>query len=575
MPSKPWQLPPSPEQLHFLQQVRDRDLPQSALYSLAGVPQFAIESCFDREWVSLFRKYSRVFGGDYKLINFCKLTERGAEAIALAARHNIASSSAYQSHQSQAQAPPRESPQAGPTPQAVPITDGYLHQIQTGLQQYFDQHPSLRYDEEKKGIEALSEDWENQLVSPILKDLKIAQDFALDAAVFAEAALYRQETQTRKFLMVMLPAICAVIAILGNIVVPAIKQVQRAADSLGSLGDQITDTAEATREAAFPDMSRNLKQGEKISGHKITSLFQPCREPDRSDCRNDRAHMGVDVAMPIGTALYAVGLPGKTATVSCHNDPAGYGNFATIEPQGTDTDYDFLYAHLSRCQSGEFRVGQVIALSGNTGRSTGPHLHFEQIPKSEGDVNPAAINPEYRWVFHAIVGDPPNPPTGRNKNGEATGVFLTNPIPGSDWRNNGGYDADTGLDINAPIGTPVYNVAPGKLVYAVEGGNRQKHEDSNPEEPGFQVSHSVLVELDQSFEFEGKVVRFVWYTHLTTVPGQIKGKSGLRLRAGDPIGTVGVAGGSPHLHIGFWEQRGEVGYLRYDQIARIFWGERQ
>ncbi len=97
---------------------------------------------------------------------------------------------------------------------------------------------------------------------------------------------------------------------------------------------------------------------------RISSPFGP---------RWGRHHDGKDYAVPIGTPVKAAG-GGRVVYVGWSS---GYGNTVIIEhQQGMRT----LYAHLNsfNVSSGQ-RVnrGQVIARSGNTGRSTGPHLHFE------------------------------------------------------------------------------------------------------------------------------------------------------------------------------------------------------
>lgn len=85
------------------------------------------------------------------------------------------------------------------------------------------------------------------------------------------------------------------------------------------------------------------------------------------------AHPGLDIAVPIGTPIRAAGGGIVTAT----GRDAEYGRFAVIEhPHG----YQTLYGHASRILvvAGEaVNAGQVIGLSGTTGRSTAPHLHFE------------------------------------------------------------------------------------------------------------------------------------------------------------------------------------------------------
>ncbi len=103
----------------------------------------------------------------------------------------------------------------------------------------------------------------------------------------------------------------------------------------------------------------------------VTSEFGYRRDPFTGE---RRGHTGMDLAVPTGTSVRAA-LPG-TVTVSTYNQ-GGYGYYVMIDHgNGLST----LYGHNSQLLA---RVGQtveagdVIALSGSTGRSTGPHLHFE------------------------------------------------------------------------------------------------------------------------------------------------------------------------------------------------------
>lgn len=86
-----------------------------------------------------------------------------------------------------------------------------------------------------------------------------------------------------------------------------------------------------------------------------------------------RMHTGMDFTSPVGTEVYATG----NGTVSFVGWKQGYGNTVIVEH---GFGYSTLYAHLYK---GLVRVGQkvrrgdVIALVGNTGKSTGPHLHYE------------------------------------------------------------------------------------------------------------------------------------------------------------------------------------------------------
>ena len=87
-----------------------------------------------------------------------------------------------------------------------------------------------------------------------------------------------------------------------------------------------------------------------------------------------KGHSGMDLAVPTGTPVRAA-LAG-TVTVSTYN-AGGYGYYVMIDHGG---GLATLYGHCSKLLASvgdTVEVGDVIALSGSTGRSTGPHLHFE------------------------------------------------------------------------------------------------------------------------------------------------------------------------------------------------------
>ena len=111
-----------------------------------------------------------------------------------------------------------------------------------------------------------------------------------------------------------------------------------------------------------------------ITGGTLTSTFK---------WRWGRMHKGIDWAVPKGTAVRA----SCGGTVVSAGWSGGYGNCITIRhPDGKQTRY----GHLSKIlvSAGQkVDQGQKIALSGNTGRSTGPHVHFEIL------VNGTQVNP--------------------------------------------------------------------------------------------------------------------------------------------------------------------------------------
>jgi murein DD-endopeptidase MepM/ murein hydrolase activator NlpD len=86
-----------------------------------------------------------------------------------------------------------------------------------------------------------------------------------------------------------------------------------------------------------------------------------------------RHHNGVDIAVPEGTPVK----PAAPGIVSFSGFRPGYGNMVII---AHDDGMVTLYAHNSTCfviEGERVEAGSTIALSGSTGRTTGPHLHFE------------------------------------------------------------------------------------------------------------------------------------------------------------------------------------------------------
>lgn len=103
--------------------------------------------------------------------------------------------------------------------------------------------------------------------------------------------------------------------------------------------------------------------------------------------RGGRLHRGVDVKMDIGDPVVAAEA-GKVI-ISKYNK-GGYGNYIIIKhDNGTQTVYGHLSSRLKDVGAVVQR-GELIALSGNTGRSTGPHLHFE-IRFGDVNIDPATV----------------------------------------------------------------------------------------------------------------------------------------------------------------------------------------
>jgi len=115
-----------------------------------------------------------------------------------------------------------------------------------------------------------------------------------------------------------------------------------------------------------------------VAEAKITSPFGP---------RKRRFHYGTDLKLQVGDTVYAA-FDGKVRVK--RYERKGYGYFVVIRhPNGLET----VYGHLSRflVEEGDYVIaGQPIALGGNTGRSTGSHLHFECRFVGQA-INPADI----------------------------------------------------------------------------------------------------------------------------------------------------------------------------------------
>ena len=87
-----------------------------------------------------------------------------------------------------------------------------------------------------------------------------------------------------------------------------------------------------------------------------------------------RQHYGTDIKVFVGDTIRAA-FSGKVRVVSFER--AGYGNYIVIRhPNGLETVYGHMSRHLVRANQ-IVKAGQAIGLGGNTGRSTGSHLHFE------------------------------------------------------------------------------------------------------------------------------------------------------------------------------------------------------
>jgi murein DD-endopeptidase MepM/ murein hydrolase activator NlpD len=111
-----------------------------------------------------------------------------------------------------------------------------------------------------------------------------------------------------------------------------------------------------------------------------------------------KAHKGIDLAAPVGTPVYAT----ADGTVERADWFSSYGLYVAIEH---GSDLETRYAHMSRLAvaAGEHvHKGEIIGYVGTTGRSTGPHLHYEVRVGGEA-VNPIPYMAETRATGRTVL----------------------------------------------------------------------------------------------------------------------------------------------------------------------------
>lgn len=122
-----------------------------------------------------------------------------------------------------------------------------------------------------------------------------------------------------------------------------------------------------------------------LDGAKLSSNFGMRKHPISG---YNKMHKGIDFAAPIGTPIYA----GGNGVIEFVGRNGGYGKYIRIRH---NNEYKTAYAHLSSFKKGinqgvRVTQGEVIGYVGNTGRSTGPHLHYEIIYQNK-QINPLTL----------------------------------------------------------------------------------------------------------------------------------------------------------------------------------------
>ena len=138
----------------------------------------------------------------------------------------------------------------------------------------------------------------------------------------------------------------------------------------------------------FNRQGKNVKKSilkTPIDGARISSSFGMRKHPISGF---NKMHKGVDFAAPLGTPVYA----GGNGVIEMVGINGGYGKYIRIRH---NNEYKTAYAHLNSYRKGiskgvRVNQGEVIGYVGTTGRSTGPHLHYEIIYQNK-KVNPLKL----------------------------------------------------------------------------------------------------------------------------------------------------------------------------------------
>ena len=157
--------------------------------------------------------------------------------------------------------------------------------------------------------------------------------------------------------------------------------------------------AQPTWYDADGDSARRFLMKTPVNGSRLSSGFGMRLHPVLG---YSAMHRGVDFAAPVGAPILAAG----DGTVERAGPFSTYGNYVKIRHAN---GYETAYAHMSRvavAAGARVRQGQIIGYVGETGRATGPHLHYE-VMKNGDQINPMALQV----------------PNGRNLTGRALELF--------------------------------------------------------------------------------------------------------------------------------------------------------
>ncbi|HYF22421.1 MAG TPA: M23 family metallopeptidase [Caulobacteraceae bacterium] len=179
-----------------------------------------------------------------------------------------------------------------------------------------------------------------------------------------------------------------------------LEELSKAAKALEQAPAAVQPAAPQAAAVAAP-APRKVLFGSPVRGFPINSFFGLRKLPKEP---KPRPHEGVDYAAPAGQPVLAAA---EGEVLRAGTSPT-YGRYVEVEHPNGVTSF---YAHLSRTAANarpgeEIDGGEVLGFVGSTGRSTGPHLHFE-IRKEGRQLNPVKFLGKEFTALHTLRHDHP------------------------------------------------------------------------------------------------------------------------------------------------------------------------
>ena len=198
------------------------------------------------------------------------------------------------------------------------------------------------------------------------------------------------------------------------------------------------------------DYSSNVSGGDtawqKLTGGQnteITSPFGPRKSPKTGASSN---HKGIDIRAKTGTPIYAVE-DGYFSFKGSSKSKSGTGLQGYVKGSNSGLSYGFGHLSAIKAKEGPVSKGQLVAYSGNSGNSTGPHIHFSIQNKSGAFINPKNVH-----VPTSLA-----KPGAKNSKGQpaGTGTVLKSAAKAAPVSDDS-HDADPGIG-NDEIGGTEYS----------------------------------------------------------------------------------------------------------------------